>query len=572
MEREFTLDESQLEAASIAPEERQIVVAGPGSGKSEVVGALAARLVEQGVYPPAILVISFSRAAVDVVRRRTESVTEEGQGVDLSTIDSLAARVIAELVDEDVPFSSYDRNIELASTLLEQADEPVFDDLEHIIVDELQDVVGVRARFVEALLTKAVRPDTGFSLLGDPMQSIYGFAEKDVSVRSAERLLERLQGRFRTTPRRLSGAYRARTRDARRVAEARNELLGLSGECRLRQVRSLLAELTPLGGLDQEVARDISEWRGTTALLCDTNARAALLAEHCAALDLVVDVAESAAQPALAPWLAEVFAGEGSVVDRDEFLDRAAGADVADPSEAWRALVTLSDSRRALDVQRLGARLADRTPPAALRRSPESRVVASTVHRAKGLEFDNVVMVDPELWIRDARTDPDDAARLLFVAASRAHSRLTVAHGPDATGWSRNGRGAQGRWEHRPFPRAFPDGTLISPADLLPVEVSPSGRGLGADSLVEWWRNEEGHVDADGESIPAWDAVSSGRVIATTGFDFGRYMARRRDVDRLQLLGGRVTGWETRISTGAAGRHEFPLLPRIAGPMMFERS
>ena|GEM_PF-3958170 len=562
------LDAAQRAAASIPPEERQIVIAGPGAGKSEVVGALARNLVDEGVFPESILVISFSRAAVDVVRRRTADVTDEGEEVDIATIDSLAARIIRDNADEDIPFAGYDRNIEIVTRFLSESDEPLLDDVDHVIVDEMQDVVGVRARFVEALLTEGVRDDTGFTLLGDPLQSIYGFAEKDVDARSAEQLVTRLQTRFRPTVRELTGEYRSRTADARSMGAARSELLHLAGEHRLRRLRGLLADLAPLGDLDDDVIADIRDWRGTTALLCDTNARAALVAEHFTAAGVPVETAESSAHPALAPWLAEVLAGRrDAVVGREEFLDSAQEAGVADPAEAWRVLVTLSNSRKGLDVGRLLDRLAGRTVPLELARRVGSDIVASTVHRAKGLEFDNVVMIDPDRWTHK-NTGPDDEARVLFVAASRAHSRLTTAQGPETKRWSK-GRPPWSRWEIRPFPRAMPDGTLLTSADLWP---SPDiVRALTVGTPVEWERREEGHLDAEENEVPAWNACVDGEVVAVTGADFGHYMKTQRQFDRLHLEGGRVFGSESRIVAGPGGNLDFRVMPRIAGPLTWER-
>ena len=125
---------------------RLIVIAGPGAGKSEVVGERCRRLIEHDVYPEEILVISFSNVAVDVVRARTKDVVDEGRGVDCATIDSLAARVRGELEETEPRFTGFDDSIKRATRLLEDADAPVFPDVRHVIVDEVQDVVGVRAR------------------------------------------------------------------------------------------------------------------------------------------------------------------------------------------------------------------------------------------------------------------------------------------------------------------------------------------------------------------------------------------------------------------------------------------
>ena len=50
------------------------------------------------------------------------------------------------------------------------------DEVKHVVVDELQDLVGVRMRFVRALLKEF---DAGFTLLGDPAQGIYDFSLED---------------------------------------------------------------------------------------------------------------------------------------------------------------------------------------------------------------------------------------------------------------------------------------------------------------------------------------------------------------------------------------------------------
>ena len=43
--------------------------------------------------------------------------------------------------------------------------------MRHVLVDEIQDLVGPRAQLVMALLRLA---DAGFTLFGDPAQAIYG--------------------------------------------------------------------------------------------------------------------------------------------------------------------------------------------------------------------------------------------------------------------------------------------------------------------------------------------------------------------------------------------------------------
>ena len=98
---EVALDESQLAAVQIEPDERQIVIAGPGSGKTEVVSALIEHLTEEMDVDPVdgLLVISFSNAAVHAAESRLRA--HGAAPVSVQTMDSLAAEILRELATED---------------------------------------------------------------------------------------------------------------------------------------------------------------------------------------------------------------------------------------------------------------------------------------------------------------------------------------------------------------------------------------------------------------------------------------------------------------------------------------
>src|SRR4051812_15227070 len=148
------LDDEQRAVAFIESHERQIVTAGPGAGKTEVVAALVDYLVETGDVMPAdeLLVISFSRAAVGAVRRRLAGAPGEGRLVTVRTLDSLAAVAVDDLADDEPVWRGYDEAIRRAATLVQGEDWDYLEGLRHLIVDEVQDVVGVRAHFLLALL------------------------------------------------------------------------------------------------------------------------------------------------------------------------------------------------------------------------------------------------------------------------------------------------------------------------------------------------------------------------------------------------------------------------------------
>lgn len=67
-----------------------MVLAGPGSGKTSVITGRTCRLLEQGVSPYSILVVTFTRAAAAEMRERFLRVTEEnGRGVTFGTFHGI---------------------------------------------------------------------------------------------------------------------------------------------------------------------------------------------------------------------------------------------------------------------------------------------------------------------------------------------------------------------------------------------------------------------------------------------------------------------------------------------------
>ena len=562
------LDEAQRVSVAVSPEDQQIVLAGPGAGKSEVVGALAAHLVEAGVFPEEILVISFSRAAVDVVEQRTADVVDEGQTVDVRTIDSLAAQVISELSDDESFFRGYDKAIEQATALLSQAEEPVFDRLRHVIVDEVQDVVGVRADFVLALLKRGVPRDTGFTLLGDPLQALYDFQLNKKHPKTCMDFLESVKTSYSPRTLQLIGDHRSKTEPARTISKLRGELMKLKGAPRLRQLQAALADLSLLGDLDADAAETVAAWSGRTVLLCDTNARAALVAQQLADLGLRSETATSVTDSGLPPWLALALADHGpDTISYDEFVTLSRRSGCEDPVVAWRTARSLASSGSALSISSLATALASSRGRNLFRRTPQSDVLVSTVHRAKGLEFDNVVLVDPDEW--SWNDDSDRACALLYVAMSRAHSRVTTVDGVSTQQWKRIEAAGRSVWTRVPWKKRGLLGLLVEP--WMARGFGPAGTTLEdvVGRPVTWEQDEPFLID--GEEVPSWSALIDDVVIAKTGAEFGQFIARNVSGSALPTFhGGRIDGLETAVGAprqDAPGRHGMWLAARISGPV-----
>ncbi len=75
---------------------KQLIIGGPGTGKTEFLVRRISYLLEKGITPPdRILVIGFSRRGTDDILRRLRSRSEQSIGeLDVSTYHSLAARIV----------------------------------------------------------------------------------------------------------------------------------------------------------------------------------------------------------------------------------------------------------------------------------------------------------------------------------------------------------------------------------------------------------------------------------------------------------------------------------------------
>lgn len=134
-------------------------------------------------------------------------------------------------------------------------------------------------------------------------------------------------------------------------------------------------------------------------------------------MDTPLDPPSSVRSSGHPPWHEQVDAGE---------LPRRVPELISGELESvgdGRTAVLLPPERLA----ELGGPVTERVPNAVLGNEPEgleSPVVLLTVGQAKGLEFDSVLVVDPDGMIGDSERGLND----LYVALTRATQRLGVVH------------------------------------------------------------------------------------------------------------------------------------------------
>lgn len=443
-DRSAVLTDEQQAVVDLPAETLLVVTAGAGAGKTHTMVRRVARLLaEEDLRVHEVLVLSFARSAVRELRERLGATGQAGRLVPVRTFDSWALDLLVEF-DNDREWyrEPFDERIAAAVARIRTgaADERL-GEVRHLVVDEAQDLVGVRLELVQAVIEHS---DCDFTVVGDAAQSIYGFQIEDSEerARGADACFRWLRMRFgdELTELELTRNFRARTDEARtalpfgpELRESAEAVRSGSGG-RYESLRTSLKGALYLGELNDDlVRRELREARGTTAILCRTNGEA-LVASGLLAGGEVPHRVQRTVQERVAPaWLAGLFREHtGTVLTRaayEALTDRLGLPGHHGPDIVWGLLVRSAGDRgrRSVDMDRLRRLVAERRLPDEITAQPPSALVVSTFHRAKGLEFDQVVVVDPGSLREDGDTPEDEEARLLYVAMTRPRDDLRWA-------------------------------------------------------------------------------------------------------------------------------------------------
>jgi DNA helicase II / ATP-dependent DNA helicase PcrA len=431
----IAVDPDQKAVIETPVSSRLSVTAGPGTGKTRTLLARAQWLVDHEELEPGteLLVLSFSRAAVETVARRGFTETDLGR-LPVRTIDSLAGRLLLE-ADVSLEDSTYDGRVAAATKALTENRRAgaLLSATRHVLVDEAQDVVGVRAVFVKQLLELVCRDSAcGFTVFGDPAQAIFDFQTGQTGG-DRRRLLD-LLGPLAQERRELATNHRMRTSRLVGFADSVGATLRTGGKVTdwpafHDEVFENVLRDTAWADLDDSTEAIGSALEmpavSSVAVLCRTNAEVLCLAAHLQRAGLDVAVRHRAQDRGGAPWLATLFSdapvGFAPIPPNpDRSSDRPW---MRPPPDLVRILRQVGLARdRDIDLGRLATLLRCGACPEELIARRDAAVTVSTVHRAKGLEYDTVFVVETTFPLRDE--DAQEKARVLYVAGTRAREEL----------------------------------------------------------------------------------------------------------------------------------------------------
>ncbi len=451
-----------------------LVLAGPGSGKTRVLVHRIAYLMRvRREAPGGILALAYNRhAAVEIRRRLASLIGEDARGVVVMTCHALAMRLVgASFAGRALADTQAFKDVLLQAVALlkgegltpDEADaqrDQLLSAFRWILVDEYQDIGPDQYKLISALAGRTRAEEDGrvsLFAVGDDDQNIYAFDgaslefirrfEHDYAAkaaflvenyRSTRHIIDAANRVIACAPERMKASHPVQIDRARGkapdggawaaldpIGKGRVQVLP-AGETTVDQAQAVMLELQRLASCSGDwdwsrVAVIAREWKWLEPVR-----------SYCELHGIAVQMADQEPPPfwrlretqALVGWLRAL---------ESRLLDAAAIGRWLDgqPAGPWWAL--LGEALAAYALETSGAELPNEHFIEWLAewgreiRRKQSGVLLLSAHRAKGLEFDHVAILDGG-WERTGRNE-DSAAprRLYYVAMTRARATLTLA-------------------------------------------------------------------------------------------------------------------------------------------------
>lgn len=450
--------EEQLAVIRAPAEERILVDAGPGTGKTAVACARIAHLIENcGVDATGVWLVSFTRTAVHELRHRLADSAADPRtvaGVRIATLDAHAWAIQSGFDDDAIITGTFEDNIDRTRRMIGNNQElrEYLGRVQHLLIDEAQDILGVRSAFCLEVIA-SLRSTVGVTVFGDEAQSIYGFSGDDANqpVDAVTQLPHCLRNsephRTRFVQRELNQVFRTNSPILQRIfADGRAHLRTreMDARAKLKTVRQLVTDNNH--GRFENCRQDLeviaaNEVDASTFFLFRRRGEALDASSYLANQDKPHRLRMSGFPTSIQAWIGLILWDWcDDRFPQAEFTTRWAERVVGVPADwnrdhAWGILIKLAGDRggSCIDVPKLRRSLAGR-PPLAVCDADFGLPgpTFGTIHGAKGRESQVVRLYMPPEPPADEimpAAEVEEEARILFVGASRAQAHVFVGPG-----------------------------------------------------------------------------------------------------------------------------------------------
>lgn len=415
--------------------DKVIVNAPPGSGKTETIIQKLIYICNNNLTSPKdILVICFSRAAVKEIKERVERETNIKNKIDIRTIDSFCSWVIRKLEDnykEKFSKMNYDERIEYVTKLIINEKEQKrynlilqINSLKHIIIDEFQDIVGVRAKFVIELL--GINKKCGFSLYGDEYQAIYNYQAKEMTSDDMILKIKDMHKECKT----VEYTKQHRVKDS--IQKTKNMIVRVQ----IKRNRDRAAKLNEVIKymLTEIKTKDIKEI-GDKQIAILTRKNGEVYEITSKIKGVPYKILQYANELIFPSWIAYILSDYTNIIiSKQKFEERMQNRlNIQDSEEYWNYCKKIENIEKSidntpdeLDLQTFKENLIiDKGNYPLDFREEKKKLIISTIHKAKGREYDEVYLNYREKdFVQDKPIrEVFDNARLLYVAITRAKEK-----------------------------------------------------------------------------------------------------------------------------------------------------
>ena len=463
----ITGDSSDEQKAVITADYRRriLVNAGPGTGKTwTLIERIKEFLNNEEVEPENIVVLCFSRAAVRVITERLKladknrTINARWRSIDIRTFDSFATWLLAnlrdaeddelkELLPDDDDFENlnYEQRILRAKAIFDNDKHKILaDSWQHVIVDEVQDLVGPRAELVLAMLNDL--PDScGFTLLGDSCQAIYDYmSEDDNNVISSSVFRKKLlENHSNISQVELTHNYRQNDNLNAFANLYRHAILEQNADIEANEAEAVNQKIDSAFWDMDNLDRDSFEkhYAGKkTGILTRTNAQALLIAQKLLGKNIKHLLRSPNTNVPLASWIYQVLTQLSTVAiaTQESFIatfSKLYPKQAENAQAYWDAVISTQNDNTltAYSVENLLKGILYKAKDMLLFQEPgdaDCNIFVSNVHRSKGLEYDNVVVLS-DLLTNGEEEKNHLEHKIAYVAITRAKDNITKISMPE---------------------------------------------------------------------------------------------------------------------------------------------